>query len=307
MNKFTMLVGVAGCGKSTFAEKLAQMGAIIVSTDAIRGELWGDENEQKDPQKVFQEAHRRIKKGLLDGEWVVFDATNLSARRREGFLKQIQHINCEKECVVIITPPQVIKERMKNRERKVPNEVIEKQLRSFQCPLEYEGWHNIHILWDNTCLEEKAGKYIELCDKIKNDNHNHSTETVGDHIDMALLHLGVNYSCGHDVDIELLTEAIRYHDIGKPFTKVFTNSKGEPTKEAHYYGHQNYSAYIYLMTHPEIYFNEVRNYKRIIVANLIQFHMEHFFRSPENLEKFYKKTGLGAELDIIHKCDMAAH
>jgi len=209
--------------------------------------------------------------------------------------------------VVIITPPQVIKERMKNRERKVPNEVIEKQLRSFQCPFEYEGWDNILILWDNTCLEEKTEKYIELCDKIKNDNHNHSTETVSDHIDMALLHLGVNYSCGHDVDIELLTEAIRYHDIGKPFTKVFTNSKGEPTKEAHYYGHQNYSAYIYLMTHPEIYFNEVRNYKRLIVANLIQFHMEHFFRSPENLEKFYKKTGLGAELDIIHKCDMAAH
>jgi hypothetical protein len=43
------------------------------------------------------------------------------------------------------------------------------------------------------------------------------------------------------------------------------------------------------------------------VANLIQFHMEHFFRTEENLQKFYDKTGLGKELFIIHDCDMAGH
>ena len=28
------------------------------------------------------------------------------------------------------------------------------------------------------------------------------------------------------------------HDISKPFTKSFTNFKGEPTSDAHYFNHQ---------------------------------------------------------------------
>lgn len=307
MSKFTMLVGVAGCGKSTYAKRLEEMGAIVVSTDAIRGELWGDENDQQNPAKVFEEAHRRIKYLLKSDYWVVFDATNLSARRREGFLNQINHIDCHKECAVIITPPKVIKERMKERERKVPDEVVEKQIRTFQCPLYYEGWDDIYILHDDSCQYENVEKYENLCYMVKNDNHNHSTETVGEHIDAALLYFGVNYTCRRDLDVPLIAEAVRYHDIGKPFTKVYTNAKGEPTKEAHYYGHQNYSAYLYLMTHPDIYIDEELQYRHLIIANLIQFHMEHFFRTPENLKKFYKKTGLGAELKVIHKCDMAGH
>lgn len=307
MAKITMLVGVAGSGKSTYAEELKKQGAVVVSSDAIRGEMWGDENEQKDPQKVFQECHRRIKANLRAGKWVVFDATNLSARRRESFLRDIGKLADCKECVVFITPPDIIMYRMKTRERKVPVEVIYKQLCGFQCPLEYEGWDYIRVKWDDTCVYESMGDYILECYRTPNDNKNHSTDTVADHIDASSLYFAVNYGYRKDVEVDLIVEALKYHDIGKPQTKVFCNSKGEPTKDAHYYGHQNYSAYIYLMTA----FNTVAekgDVDRVCkIANLIQFHMEHFFRSPESLEKFYKKTGLGRELAIIHKCDMAGH
>ena len=41
----TMLVGVAGSGKSTVAKQIAQKsGAHIHSSDAIRAEIYGDEN-----------------------------------------------------------------------------------------------------------------------------------------------------------------------------------------------------------------------------------------------------------------------
>lgn len=146
LNKLTVLIGVAGSGKSTFAKELEKRGATVVSSDAIRGELWGDENDQQNPAKVFEECHRRIINLLKNDPWVVFDATNLSARRRESFLNQIKHIDCYKECTVIITPPNVIKERMKERIRKVPDEVIEKQIRDFQCPHYYEGWDYIHLV-----------------------------------------------------------------------------------------------------------------------------------------------------------------
>lgn len=307
MVKFIMMVGVAGSGKSTYAKGLESSGqAIIVSTDAIRGELWGDENDQQNPAKVFEEAHRRIKYLLKSGHSVVFDATNLSARRREGFLKQLPK-DCYKECVVIITPPEVINARMAYRERKVPPEVIEKQIKSFQCPYYYEGWDNIEIRWDFECALEDAEHYFALCEKTENDNHNHSTANVNEHIDMATLYFGVNYAHRRDLDVKSIAEAVKFHDIGKPQTKVFHNAKGEPTDEAHYYGHQNYSAYIYLMTHMALLYDEVYADFVLRIANLIQFHMEHFFRDENGIEKFYKKTGFGKELEVIRRCDMAAH
>ena len=307
MNKFTMLVGVAGCGKSTYANILKKMGAKIVSSDAIRGELWGDENDQQNPQKVFEECHRRIKKLLREDNWVVFDATNLSARRRESFLKQIDKLANYKECIVILTPPEVIMERMEYRDRKVPEEVVHKQICGFQCPLYYEGWDDITLLWDSSCEFYDIDDYIWECHQVENDNKNHSTETIGDHIDASLFYFAANYGYRKDIDADLVAEAVKYHDVGKPQTKVFHNAKGIPTEEAHYYGHQNYSAYIYLMTHYSLLKDEDYTEKLCTVANLIQFHMEHFFRSPDSLKKFYEKIGLGKELAIIHKCDMAGH
>ena len=44
---FTMMVGLVGSGKSTYAKQLAEeTNAIICSSDAIRKELCGDENSQ---------------------------------------------------------------------------------------------------------------------------------------------------------------------------------------------------------------------------------------------------------------------
>ena len=68
MSDLIMLVGVSYSGKSFYAEQLAkQTGAIIVSSDAIRGELWGDENDQRNPAKVFEVVHSRIHNLLKEG------------------------------------------------------------------------------------------------------------------------------------------------------------------------------------------------------------------------------------------------
>ena len=45
INKFYMIVGIPGSGKSTIAEEIAlKEPAIIVSSDVIRGDLYGDES-----------------------------------------------------------------------------------------------------------------------------------------------------------------------------------------------------------------------------------------------------------------------
>lgn len=301
------MVGVAGSGKSTYAKKLEEKGAVVISSDAVREEIYGDASIQQNPVKVFNICYNRIKENLKNQKWVVFDATNLSARRRESFLKELRRFDCEKECVVIITPFDVIIERMEHRTRKVPAHIIYKQICSFQCPNYYEGWDSIKLIWDDTCANENIEDYLKLCETTKNDNHNHSTEMIMDHIDDAVLYFAINYSKRKDFDVEMVADAIKYHDIGKPQTKVFHNAKGEPTEEAHYYGHQNYSAYLYLITHPDFTTYEERIIHKLNVANLIQFHMEHFFRTPEALRKFYTKIGFEKELEIIHTCDMEGH
>ena len=50
---FTMLVGIPGSGKSTFAKTMITKYAKHITSDCIRKELWGDESSQQDNNKVF--------------------------------------------------------------------------------------------------------------------------------------------------------------------------------------------------------------------------------------------------------------
>ena len=59
---FTMIVGIVGSGKSTYAKQLAEeINAIICSSDAIREELCGDENSQDNNDEVFKILHSKTK------------------------------------------------------------------------------------------------------------------------------------------------------------------------------------------------------------------------------------------------------
>ena len=79
---FYMLVGISGSGKSShkFEEEVVK-----ISSDALRAELYGDENDQTHNAEIFNELHKRVIKHLKAGDNVVYDATNLSRRRRIAF------------------------------------------------------------------------------------------------------------------------------------------------------------------------------------------------------------------------------
>lgn len=100
--RMIMMVGLPGSGKSTCAEHYASVhNYTIFSSDAIRKELYGDESEQQDPQKVFRILHRRIKEALLEGKNCIYDATNLTSKLRRNFLQYISNVNCIKVAQVI--------------------------------------------------------------------------------------------------------------------------------------------------------------------------------------------------------------
>lgn len=281
--------------------------AIIYSSDAIRGEIYGDENCQKNPGRVFDILHQRVTKTLSEGFDVVYDATNLSCKRRMNFLKSIAHIDCKKTCVVVVTTPEDIEERMKLRERKVPMEVVHKQMCQFQCPNYYEGWDKIEVCY-NSKPEDCHASYAKLWGEcfIPHDNP-HRSLTVREHMNKAA-DIAEDFAW-KDEELSLVHErwVARIHDIGKPRCKSFTDKEGNPTKEAHYYGHQNYSAYYSLIFDNSDFDISLKD--SLDNACLIQWHMEHYLRKGSALDKFYKMIGpkLEKRLHILEKADKAAH
>lgn len=303
MPTFTMMVGVAGSGKSTIATQIAQKtGAEIVSSDAIRGEIYGDENCQASPAKIFEIVHNRVHKAIREQRDVIMDATNLSCKRRMAFLNTIAHFDCIKQCIIVIATPEDIEHRMKARERKVPMEVVHKQIAQFQCPHFYEGWDDIRIEWTSqiiSCLE--SCKALDNESFIPHDNPHHSL-SVRQHMVRAEEIVNANPLASSDDEW-----IARIHDWGKPRVKTFTDRNGNPTNVAHYRNHQNVSAYYSLVF-------EGANFDCPVVqaldeACIIQWHMEHYLRQGKALEKLYEMIGpeLSRRLHILEEADKAAH
>ena len=298
MSKLIMLVGVAGSGKSTYANKYYS-DMEIFSSDKIREELYGDASIQDNPMKVFNILHHRIATALKNGKDVVYDATNLSMKKRMGFLKQYGYFADEKHCIVLITPLKECCRRQQTRERRVPYEVIKKQICRFQCPDYYEGWDTIEIIQDSTCttiLED----FLERND-FDQENSHHSL-TAKEH----MLAAAEFYKSDYKDDVyTVLLFALKYHDIGKFFTKTFKDKKGKSTIEAHYYEHQNAGAYFMLQCCEHELLMPI--YHKAAV--LIQWHMEFFLRNEVGMERLFNLLGkeLSEQLKLLHEYDRRAH
>lgn len=138
--KFFMMVGIPGSGKSTAARKIAKKcGAIIVSSDAIRGELYGDEAIQGDHGYVFQLMEERALAALKAGRSVIYDATNVIAWRRREFLTKLPQ-EVEKACIWVDVPLERALQNNQGRERHVPEWVIRNQADQLEPPTAAEGW-----------------------------------------------------------------------------------------------------------------------------------------------------------------------
>ena len=310
MSHFIMMVGVAGSGKSTIAMRIASQmkeSVVLLSSDTIRGEIYGDEICQKNPGRVFDIMHQRTVSALSQGISVVYDATNLSCKRRMNFLKSIAHIQCRKHCIVVVTTPEDIESRMEHRERKVPMAVIHKQLCQFQCPNYYEGWDRVDIAY-NSKPEDCHASYTALWKEtdIPHDNPHHVL-SIRDHMDKAS-DVAEDLAWKDD-DLSLVHErwVARIHDIGKPRCKSFVDRDGNPSKAAHYIGHQNYGAYYSLLFDNSDF--DISEKDSLDNACLIQWHMEHYIRKGDALAQFYAMLPikLRKRLHCLEKADKAAH
>jgi predicted kinase len=220
-----MLVGLPGSGKSTYAKNLTKW-FVWLSSDAIRKELYGDESIQGDNDKVFKILHQRLHQALLEGKNVIYDATNISRKKRMSILSQEPLLkNYFKEAIVFATSIEICIERQRTRERKVPFDVIMRMARSFNYPLKSEGFDSVtRISFTNTNVLRNL-----LLNYTTHDNPHHKAN-VNTHVAL------VSDYCYRYID-ETLLKAAQLHDIGKQYCKTMKDGI------AHFYGHANIGAY----------------------------------------------------------------
>lgn len=303
---FTMLVGLPGSGKSVKAQKISeQTKAIIFSSDSLRGELFGDVNHQTDNTKLFEELHRRIKKCLKEGKSAIYDATNISYKRRMAFLAELKNIPCEKICVLMAVPYEECLKRNAERERKVPEHVITKMYKNFDIPYWYEGWDSIETVFGKYRATYGTPYEFVLHTMGFDQNNSHHSLSLGNHCKQVYLQVKENYSSENTQHVSMRVAAM-LHDCGKGYCKTFINSKGEITTEAHYYNHERVGSYDSL-------FYGKSNCSPTRVATLIRWHMQPYFWEKDNNEKMHNKYRKlwGEELynDImaLHEADKNAH
>lgn len=287
--KFIMMSGIAGSGKSTVAGLLQTNNTVLLSSDSLRKELWGSEDDQQKPEVVFREMHDRTIAGLKEGKDIIYDATNLNSGRRRALIQELlaKFPGLKTELHIVAATPEQCIANQQTRDRKVPDYVIRKQILAFQGPALDEPWtepiyvHN--AFYRNGMLQDMVKATVGVSQLGP-----WHQETVDRHIAMV-----VQYAKDHHFS-QLVQEAAAIHDIGKPYARTVDDNGN-----THFYGHAQAGAYLYLCTLPEGCLDtHTRN-----LLNLVEHHMD--LTSDMNIYKLKAKVGddMYNELRDLHEAD----
>ena len=273
MPQFVVMVGLSGSGKSTVAkEKYATH--TYISSDDLREELYGDVNDQRHNGKIFEEMFRRSIAALDMGQSVVYDATNLSSKRRKSLIRNMRAAikgNFWAVACVVLTTYENCLLRNASRERVVPDEVIRRQFFSFQCPTEHEGF-------DAICLEHTEShedRVSYLCDcmksmaRMEHDNPHHS-DSIFEHCTNVMKTM--TESVPPFDSYALYGQTGFYHDVGKLYTKFFDDKD-----IAQFNNHDATSSYISLLA-PD---GPLQDKEKIVMAAVIGWHMREYSYQTE--------------------------
>lgn len=308
MNTFTMLVGLPGSGKSTYAEELiVTEHAFYISSDNYREMLLNDINDQSNNQLVFEKMKQDTIDDLNLGINIVYDATNINYKKRMALLQELKSKcnNVYYKCILVACPIEDCIERNDNRDRHVPVDVIYKMRNRFTVPAYYEGWDEIKIHYTS---ERRYGNIQEFIDKYNtyDQENKHHTTTLGEHCFNTLNNLMSDITL-QDVYDTSIYSAAALHDCGKPCTKDYFDSRGNVTDEAHYYNHQHAGCY------NSLFYTIGEHESHLQVALFILWHMQPYFWERDNNEKqrmkYFRLWGqeLYNKILCLHNADKNAH
>jgi predicted kinase len=153
-----LLIGLPGSGKSTLAKQLLAdcPQRRLVSTDTIRGQLFGDEALQGPWLLIWQEIKRQFQQAVAAKAEVIYDATNAQRSYRREIIALAREIGfTDITGIWVDTPVWLCLARNKQRQRQVPANIIfsmNRQLRDAP-PSREEGLDRL------ICFAPLAGEY----------------------------------------------------------------------------------------------------------------------------------------------------
>lgn len=150
-----VLIGAAGSGKTTFAARHFGS-AEILSSDAYRALIAGDEADQGATGPAFGRLHRMLDRRLADRLMTVVDATNVERSARRALLLRASAVGVPAIAIVLDLPSALVLARNAGRSGRVVDERVvhrhlERLRQSLDGPagrLRDEGFRKIVILRD---------------------------------------------------------------------------------------------------------------------------------------------------------------
>jgi len=146
-----ILVGAAGSGKSTLAARLFAPDQVL-SSDAYRGIVSGDETDQRASKVAFQILHRELDRRMAAGRTTVVDATNVTSYARRALVSRARRHGVPAIAIVLDLEPELVHARNAARSsRLVPAAAVDRQLGSLARSLDRgelgrEGFAAIHVI-----------------------------------------------------------------------------------------------------------------------------------------------------------------
>jgi protein phosphatase len=145
-----LLVGAAGSGKSTLAARLFAPDE-IVSSDALRAVVAGDEADQRASAVAFRILHRTLDRRLAAGLLTVIDATNALPAQRWPITRRAAAAGFPMVAIVFDLRPDVVHAQNAGRARIVERDVIDRHQAAVRDTvdrgrLQLEGYEPVVVL-----------------------------------------------------------------------------------------------------------------------------------------------------------------
>ncbi len=153
-----VLVGAAGAGKSTFAERWFEPGEIL-SSDAFRAHIAGDAANQSVTKTAFGVLHKALDRRLAQARLTVVDATNVDGQARRALTRRAQAAGVPAIAIVLALPSGIVLARNALRPgRIVPLDVVRAQLDVLERGLARDrfandGFTRIELILDAPTLD----------------------------------------------------------------------------------------------------------------------------------------------------------